>query len=162
MTMYEYEVIQEYYGEERAERSGQLYIRHIDRGLEILSSRAASELAKRAYCLHPVVQSDRDLKLNFWKLNQFDARVVALAMEYRRVANAYLSKDYQSEHDTIKLSPLPDVNDMLIADKMQNYEDLVLFNHDIPNYHQLRAYFFNWFYALGIKQKDETYVEREC
>jgi hypothetical protein len=41
-------------------------INHIDEGLYILKIFNASELAKRAYILHPLVQGDADLA-NFWK-----------------------------------------------------------------------------------------------
>jgi len=44
-------------------------------------------------------------------------------MEYRSVANDYLSTRIISDVQEIRLSPLPDVQDMLIADKVQNYKD---------------------------------------
>ena len=117
-----YQAIREFYGEQRAERSGVLYIRHIDEGLAILTAIDASLHAKRAYCLHPVVQADAALATAFddnsvIRRYQIDTYSVALAVEYRSIANAYLSHRVITAVDEIQLSPLADVQDMLIADK---------------------------------------------
>ncbi len=53
--------IADYYRDQRAARSGVLYIEHINKGLVILNSISASEAAQQAYCLHPIFQSDHDL-----------------------------------------------------------------------------------------------------
>ena len=52
-------------------------INHIDEGLYILKVFGASDLAKRAYIMHPIIQGDSDFA-NFWKneelFNQTDKR----------------------------------------------------------------------------------------
>ena len=60
----------------------------------------ASELAMRAYILHPMVQGDSDfadfmerLRDPADKARLVDKRVLALAAEYRSVANEYLSSN---------------------------------------------------------------------
>ena len=56
-----YQKVKLFYGDQRAKRSGQLYMRHIDQGLEILDHINASVFAKQAFCLHPLVQKYEDL-----------------------------------------------------------------------------------------------------
>ena len=61
----EYKVIERYYGDKIAERSKVMLMNHINEGLLILDAIEASEQAKKAYCLHPILQSDSDLKDNY-------------------------------------------------------------------------------------------------
>jgi hypothetical protein len=149
----EYRKIQKVYGDAKAKRSDVHLINHIDEGLYILNLIGASEVAKRAYCLHPIVQGDKDLKNYLYDL-PFHPVVCMTAVEYRSVANEYLSlKDIATIKD-IRLSPLKDVNDMLIADKMQNRKDFDLYHngtHDRSS--ELNKYFDNWFKRLGITSK---------
>jgi hypothetical protein len=56
--------------------------------------------------------------------------------------------------DEIRLSPLKDVNDMLIADKIQNRKDFDLYHkgkHERSE--ELDEYFKNWFNRLGITEE---------
>jgi hypothetical protein len=75
----EYKWIEDYYGDKVARRSSTYFtqnkltsesevhlINHVDEGLYILKVFGASELAKRAFILHPLVQGDSDLAA-FWK-----------------------------------------------------------------------------------------------
>ena len=156
MKTTELEFIVKFYGERTAKRSGVPLINHIHEGLAVLNHIKASDLAKRAYCLHPLIQADNDLISNVQLMELFDGRVVALAMEYRRVANAYLSFRQIKSINEIELSPLKDVNDMLIADKVQNRKDFNLYHlgkHERSE--ALDQYFKNWFQRLGI---DESYM----
>jgi len=94
MNTPEYRAISEFYGDRCAERSGVRLMNHIDEGLAILDFYKASDDAKAAFCLHPLCQSDEELSANvgagFWYSSK--ARVIILAMEYRSVANEYLSR----------------------------------------------------------------------
>ncbi len=153
-----YLAIAEFYGEQRAARSQVPLISHINEGVQILDTLGASTIAKEAYCIHPMLQEDATLRRSLapdsifskWAL---DPAPVVLAMEYRSVANAYLSQHYQSEADYIGLSALTDVNNMLIADKVQNCKDFEIYhlgkheNSDI-----LMHYFENWLRRLGVSQ----------
>jgi len=58
-----YELISVLYEGKFAERSQVPYINHIDEGLVILNAINASDYAKAAYCLHPVVQSEWNIDL---------------------------------------------------------------------------------------------------
>jgi hypothetical protein len=151
--MRELAAISSYYGDKRAERSGVLLMNHITEGLVILDEVGASEWAKRAFCLHPIVQEDEALGENFDWLQKFHPWVVALAMEYRWVANCYLSSHPNQPVQEIYLSPLADVNDMLIADKVQNYKDFLIYHLEThPNASRLDQYFRQWLERLGISK----------
>jgi hypothetical protein len=162
-----YELIQKEYGNKRAKRSGVFLMNHIDEGLFILEYIGASEAAKRAYCLHPLVQTDEDLvkNLNYmaneWKCDTYE---LALALEYRNAANAWLSDRVWMEDGLMphpvyeyppKLSPLKEVNDMLIADKVQNYKDFIIYHRGThPRSDQLDTYFQEWLKVLGVDNFD--------
>ena len=148
--------IREFYGDRRPERSCVPYINHIGEGLTVLDAIGASQHAKRAYCLHPIVQGDAEFRVAFNAdsvLLRFaiDGHALALAVEYRSVANAYLSHRKISDVSEIRLSPIQDVNDMLIADKIQNRKDFLVHHADShPRANQLSDYFLNWMSRLNI------------
>jgi len=151
----EYQCVESYYGNKKARRSGVHLINHIDEGLFILQHYNASELAKRAFALHPLVQSDEDLKI-FWdnrsQYSNVDKDVLLLAIEYRNIANSYLS--HMPTRATVHLSPLSDVNFMLIADKIQNRKDFEIYHkgkHE--NSDRLSEYFSQWLSALGVSEE---------
>ncbi len=155
-TVYpEYNLIVAYYGEQRAARSGVLLMNHIDEGLCLLQAIDAKASAQRAYCLHPLLQSDEALLENFLKLEKLDNEVIILAMEYRSVANEYLSLRIISDIGEIRLSPIKEVNDMLIADKVQNRKDFELYHlgHH-PRSQELSHYFNNWLERLGVSEQE--------
>lgn len=147
----EYRAIAQHYGQQTARRSGVPLIRHIDEGLLVLEAIGAERLESRAYCLHPLVQGDDDLRANFGALASFDADVVALAMEYRWIANGYLSPHPSRPPSEITLSPLAAVNRMLVADKVQNYKDFLRYHRDShPRADRLDEYFRQWLQRLEI------------
>lgn len=148
----EYELICHTYDTMYAVRSEVPYINHINEGLVVLQSIGARQQAEKAFCLHPLVQTDSWLEQHFSNVClQSDPVVVALAMEYRSVANEYLSKRVITSVAEIRLSPLKDVNDMLIADKVQNYKDFLTYHKGThPRSDLLDIYFNNWLSRLGI------------
>jgi hypothetical protein len=149
--MLELDLIGLYYGKARTKRSKVPLMNHITEGLDILDVMACTDLVKRAYCIHPMVQADVDLVKNIAGMETLDGRVVALAMEYRRVANAYLSPRIIKSIDEIELSPLEDVNDMLRADKLQNEKDFRKYHLGThPRSKELEEYFANWFKRLDL------------
>lgn len=152
----EYQAIQAYFGNRKAERSQLFYMNHIDEGLAILHWIGASDRAKRAFCLHPIFQLDDDLRVNYEKAATFtdDPQVLVLAMEYRNIANAYLSRREIKSIDEIASSPLPEVQDMLRADKIQNYKDFLAHHKDTHHRKEaLDAYFINWLKKLEISME---------
>ncbi|MCC5944726.1 MAG: hypothetical protein JJT94_07300 [Bernardetiaceae bacterium] len=148
-----YHFIASYYGNQKAKRSGVYLINHIDEGLQILQQIQASSVAQKAYCLHPLVQLDSDLEQNQHLLIDFDVPTIIAVIEYRSVANAYLSRRSIHSIEDIRLSPLKDVNDMLIADKIQNRKDFEQYHKEThPRSAMLLQYFHNWFERLGISE----------
>ena len=123
----EYRAIAAWYGERVARRSGVRLMAHIDEGLAVLAQIGASIAAMRAFCLHPLVQADSDLAVHGKRIEELtdDVAVVMLAFEYRNIANATLSTRTIESAADIPLSPLADVNAMLVADKVQNRKDFI-------------------------------------
>lgn len=150
----EYQAVRAFYGDRRAKRTGLPYINHINEALLILEWRNAPEVARRAYCLHPLFQGDDALVQTAQSdLAQFDPLALVLAVEYRAIANSHLSRDDPAMGARIKLSPLAAVNEMLVADKIQNRKDFELhFQGDAARTAELRAYFSNWLSRLGIEE----------
>lgn len=144
----ECKLITQIYGDRTANRSKVPLINHIFEGVTILYNIDASEDAMKAFCLHPVVQNDEDLKSNYDTVinnSGISSKIIVLAMEYRNIANQYLSQRVIQSLDDIKLSPLKDVNDMLIADKIQNYKDFIIYHKGThPRSKELDAYFKHW------------------
>ena len=151
----EYIHIRKYYGYGKAKRSGVPFMNHIDEGLSILEwIFPEDEVAKRAYVLHPLFQTDDALKdllnsgIGGWKLNH---EVAMAAMEYRSVANEYLSRRMIADVSEIRTSPMHAVNKMLFADKVQNYKDFQLYHQDTHERSaELTQYFKNWLQRLHI------------
>lgn len=152
-TRWCYMLISKYYGNRRAKRSGVLYMNHIDEGLVILDAINATQVAKDAYCLHPILQDDNTLKENIGLIEHVDTCTVITVMEYRNVANRGLSCFQVDDPTTIYLGPMQDVHDMLIADKVQNRKDFLKYHlgtHSKSK--ELDRYFRNWLRALNITE----------
>jgi len=159
MDSVEYRIISKYYECKEANRSGVPYMNHIDEGLIVLDSLCAGNMAKKAYCLHPIFQSDAELDDNFgMDLTGVSSEVLIMVMEYRSVANEYLSSREIESIDEIRLSPLVGVNEMLIADKVQNKKDFLIYHYDShKRSSQLYKYFNLWLNKLEID--NDTYNE---
>jgi hypothetical protein len=158
-----YKMIKSIYGKERTARSGVLLMNHIDEGLKILEGIGASEATKDAYCLHPILQSGDDFRKN--RRNDFEgvsSESLIYAMEYRRAANSYLSKGKHSDVSMFVGFSCPEVKQMLIADKVQNFKDFMEYHYEThPNSATLYEYFQNWFDLLKIDYREMVrYIEK--
>lgn len=147
------------YGDHHAMRSKVWYMRHIDEGLAVLLYHGGHEMAHgpvgQAFCLHPLVQKDRDLMAH-WKSIQTTPDVMALAMEYRSVANRALVHHPLPITSSITLSTLAEVNHMLVADKIQNRKDFYIHHFGShPRSMELERYFKLWLGRLQVFE--ETY-----
>jgi hypothetical protein len=151
----EYRAIAAHYGERTARRSGVPLMRHIDEGLLILARIGGSERAMRAFCLHPLLQTDGALAVAYQHLAELtdDLHVLTLALEYRNIANATLSSREITRPEDISLSPLAEVNAMLVADKVQNRKDFLLHHRAThPRAEALARYFALWLVRLGVSE----------
>jgi hypothetical protein len=161
----EYRLVRDFYGDHCAARTGLHYINHIDEGLFVLREIGASALAMKAFIMHPLLQGDVDFA-EFYEhmssrseLSIMDPKVIMLATEYRSVANEYLS---YKPSGTIRLSPLKEVNDMLIADKIQNRKDFELFHSEYHEHRErLKEYFREWLCALQVSEEMYQAIKRK-
>lgn len=154
-----YELISWYYGDRIAERSQVSLINHIDESLQILAYLNANRFTQDAFCIHPMIQSDINFQTNLPHLHvhKISAITVALAVEYRHVANTWLSDKvtmgpyFPAWKDEPSKSIVPEVNLMLIADKVQNYKDFCI-HHKATHERsaELETYFQRWFKALDV------------
>ncbi|MNC48389.1 hypothetical protein D3C75_975000 [compost metagenome] len=128
---------------------------HIDEGLAVLAKLNAPKEAYSAFCLHPLVQNDVDLASNEHLIEKYPHLNWQGAFEYRETANAYLAHRDIFSIDDIELSGNEAVNFALIADKVQNYKDFMLYHYGShANSDRLFNYFHNWFDKLGITNKN--------
>lgn len=162
-----YKMVEKEYGSQVARRSGVYYMNHIDEALYIMKKMGATYEAMEAYCLHPLVQGDKDLEKNLFNITYSTvlyqekpcSYAIALAMEFRNIANQYLSQRADKFFSIdMHLSPIPEVNTMLAADKIQNYKDFLLY-HSVTHIRAkyLDKYFNEWLEALKIKNFDEWF-----
>lgn len=162
----EFLLIQDYYGDKCAERSGVPLMNHILEGLALLQFRGATIVTQKAWVLHPLLQSDEALGLNFGKISGLDPFVVAMVMEYRHRANSWLSDKVGkpvegSEVQGCVMIGYPSAGDligvraMLIADKVQNRKDFEKYHKGThPRSAELEAYFNAWLKALDISEEE--------
>ena len=151
----EYALIEDYYGNRVAKRSNVWLMNHIDEGFAILGALKASEEAYSVFALHPLVQNDVDLASNEHLIEAYPHLNWQGAFEYRETANAYLADRDISSIDDIQLSGNEAVNMALIADKVQNYKDFMLYHYGThKNSDRLFNYFHNWFDKLQINKKN--------
>lgn len=155
----EYRLVEAVFGDDADECTGQFKMNHIDEGLAVLTYLGAGSLAKRAFCLHPLVQADEALAKYFdaisGALNTIagGTTTLSLAMEFRKAANAWLPGDAMPA-DSLKPSPLADVNHMLIADKVQGMKDFEKFGTDTPVCKDWQAnHYAQWLEVLGASEK---------
>jgi hypothetical protein len=165
-TSHEHKAVAALYAARTTERSQVPLINHIDEGIIILDHLGATDAAKRAFCLHPLFQNDEELATCGFEYAKSakDAYPVMLVMEYRQWANAWLPEKVSCKPGVVKYEggptpgPLPEVRDMLIADKVQNKKDFIKYHMGKhPNSLELFMYFNRWLDVLGVS--NDQYVE---
>lgn len=157
----EYKIVEKFYGDGVAKRTGLWFMNHIDEGMIILNHLNKTDASKAGFCLHPLTQDDPNLKANFeYLVETVSSYNLGLSLEYRNIANAYLSRREIKSISEISLSPLQEVNDMLIADKIQNYKDFLFYHKDThPRAKELDNYFNNWLDKLDCREEFKWFVD---
>lgn len=147
--MIEMELIKRMYGTRTTKRSGVPLMNHITEGVKIMEDRGFYSLSIRAFIVHPLFQRDDDLLAWGAGENELSHSVIILAMEYRRVANSWLS--HKPKPQPIEWGPFePYLREMLIADKLQNYKDFLLYHQNHERYKILNQYFLDWLDELKV------------
>ncbi len=141
-----YDFIKTYYGDQKAERSDVRLMNHIDEGLAILDAINASERAKEAFCIHPIVQVE---DISHHSLKTYPC--YPLAQEYADKANSYLCRpenDWISttfDIDRVVGTMSGECARMLYADKIQNRKDFRMYHQAThPRSEELTQYFDLW------------------
>lgn len=166
----EYDAIKAHYKNKQSKRLGQPYMLHIDDGIKILRRIGADDATVAAWCLHPIVQVDESLA--DWVAGRLDdvpsidecgSLAVLLATEYRAVANAGRMAPWR-QSGTLPSILLPEVKQMLIADKVQNFYALIsngsaLRSQPDPHgvmdnyFSAMVSYFEAWMIHLGVSHE---------
>lgn len=156
-----YKTIQEHYGTNTTDRYNIPLMHHIDQGLLIMDffvntdSKLYSDQiicnqeSKILFVLHPIFQNDEDYHKNYKIMDQLSGDLEILINHYRITANGHLL----GNSDNIILSRYPEVNMALFADKISNrynFEKYYEKTHEKSS--ELRKYFKDWFYVLGISE----------
>lgn len=158
--------VKKFYGEKKTARSKVPLINHIKEGLTVLEYLGSDFDTKAAFCLTPLFMDDENFKKSG---KEFIARhgyrkTVMLAIEYRGLANAYLP-EHTLPDTGIHISPLREVNHMLIAGKIQRRRDFEIHHkatHKRAN--RLEEYFDDWLRALSISKNKYKLIKEylEC
>ena len=160
----EYKAIAKYYGLRTALRSKVPLINHINEGIKIICDwygeyNEEVDEACKAFCLHPLLQNDEDMLQNLDAVILITTpKILALTLEYRLRANAWLSaKVSKAEDGSFELDGYPlygrfrQVKAMLVADKVQNCKDFELYHKGThPRSEALGVYFKTWLEVLGV------------
>ena len=102
----EYFYISKVYGDNRAKRSGLPLMNHIDEGLDILNILDSSDEAKRAFCIHPIFQSENliDYRNDYLgMITDEDFIIAVLARKYSVLANRFLCKPETDNWDKTEI-----------------------------------------------------------
>lgn len=172
-----YNVISEFY-KDKATSKGIPYINHIDEGVGHLENLHVSDVLINAFILHPFVQcvnlkgtykdcllTEKELEkhINIFEIKPEIAYELLL---YRKFANSYLCRPetdgysiVEAYEDVKELQNYQGTIRMLIADKLQNFKDFLLYRQDHPRKNQLTIYFKYWLNILADMVDSSSIVD---
>jgi len=140
----EYTYINDLLGNSINKQTHDLRINQIEEGLAILNILNAPNLVRKAYCLHMLFESDEALSKSM-ELNRMphtDPKSVLLAMEFRNIIKTRIN-------GKIKLSPLSEVNQMILAAKIQRYKTFeILYKGEKPHSDEIERDYQLWIKRL--------------
>lgn len=149
-----YDIVTQAWGDKKSSTEVP-YMEHIDLGLKVLRRLEADKNTKAAFCLHGLFQSDIAL-ISAYSAgihDEFSSEIILLVMEYRNIANQWLRTQGWSSRRPPAI-PLQQVEQMLVADKVVNYYNLMENNTKHPDYLELDNYFRLWLQHLGVSYED--------
>ena len=150
-----YKIISEIYGNSVAKRSGAPLINHINEGLVVLKNLGTSLYAQEAYMVHPITQNNEYFDKYHHRLYELNGRTVLYAMEYAKTANNWLCG---MPRPKTPLSSIFEVNQMLVADKIQNRKDFEIYHKAThENSAALDQYFKDWLEVLCVPEEAYRY-----
>ena len=154
----EYITIKRWFGARKAKRTGVPHINHIDEGIDMLRAMGASELAIKAFCLHPLAQ-DPSIVANEWLHHRdLDRKAIDLAKLYAFRADSFLCRPETDHYTIMDLrkyvgSLSQNLIHMLVADKIQNEKDFEIYHKGKGKHErsdQLAHYFDLWLQYLEV------------
>lgn len=156
-----YLIIEQFYGDTRAKRSGVLMMNHINEGLNVMRALNATPCACAAYCLHPITQNNCP---EDWMLErEVPPYIWEVAYAYSAAANSFLPSHIPQGKSAPMLKLSADLRTMLIADKIQNSKDFYLYHSNThENAATLRAYFSSWLHFLGQNSVNVSELTMAC
>ena len=162
-----YNVIKKFYkGKETSK--GIPYINHIDEGVGHLENLHVSDVVINAFILHPFVQcvnlkgtykdcllTEKELEKHI-NIFEIEPEIAFELLLYRKYVNSYLCREATDNYnindafeDVKGLTKYPNTVKMLIADKLQNFKDFLLYRQDHPRKEHLNNYFTIWLNILA-------------
>lgn len=142
----EYNYISDLFHNKISKVTEDLSMNIMEEGLAILNILEASHNAKKAFCIHPLFENDESLAKT-WEMNRIpncDSRSLILAMEFRTISGRR-----SGNNGKIRLSMIPEVNQMLLADIMQKYKTFEINQRGVhPKSNELETFYKNWIIQL--------------
>lgn len=168
MNKYKYYSVIDSFYKGMSTSKGVPYINHINEGIVHLENMKVDDDVINAFILHPFVQcvnlkgtykdcllTEKELEkhINIFKI---EPEIAFELLLYRKYANSYLCReatDNFSIHDAYgylkNLNNYQTTVKMLIADKLQNFKDFLLYRQDHPRKEFLNRYFTIWLNILA-------------
>lgn len=157
----EYNYMKDLFSTSVSKRTKDLSTNPMEEGLAILNILESNHITKKAYCIHQLFHNDESLERS-WDGNRFpncDIKSMLLAMEFRT-----LYKSKPNRNGIIKLSPIKEVNEMMLAYKMQQYKNFEINGRgQTDNDELVESSFKNWIKQLcqNIFDKDDIRSQEE-
>lgn len=173
-----YNVISEFY-KDKATSKGIPYINHIDEGVGHLENLHVSDVLINAFILHPFVQcvnlkgtykdcllTEKELE-KYINIYEIKPEIAYELLLYRKFANSYLCRPETDNYSIIEayedikeLQNYQGTIRMLIADKLQNFKDFLLYRKDDhPRSKFLCTYFTFWLNILADMVDSSSIVD---
>ena len=168
MNKYKYYSVIDNFYKGMSTSKGVPYINHINEGINHLENMKVDDDVINAFILHPFVQcvnlkgtykdcllTEKELEKHI-NIFEIEPEIAFELLLYRKYANSYLCRettDNFSIHDAYRylnnLINYQTTVKMLIADKLQNFKDFLLYRQDHPRKEFLNQYFTIWLNILA-------------